>query len=95
VKAVCQHGQARCLIHHRIPRSNRDRHGLGYGSSTRWADLLAAINEAVGYLEAVTSKERPADASSSEWVKHCLERLDGLEVTQIDLFAGSIGCTIA
>jgi hypothetical protein len=41
VKAVCQHGQARCLIHHRLPR-NRGRHGLTCGSSTRWADLPAA-----------------------------------------------------
>jgi hypothetical protein len=41
--------------------------------------------EAVDSLEAVTSEERAADASSSEWVQHCLERLDRLEVAQVNL----------
>jgi hypothetical protein len=36
-------------------------------------------------LEPGTSEDRPAGASSSEWVKHCLERLDRLEVAQVNL----------
>jgi hypothetical protein len=41
--------------------------------------------EAVASLETVTPEERPANASSSEWVKRCLERLDHLEDAQVNL----------
>jgi hypothetical protein len=41
--------------------------------------------EPVDALESGTSEERPAGASSSDWVKHCLERLDRLEVAQVNL----------
>jgi hypothetical protein len=41
--------------------------------------------EPVDPLESGTPDERPAGASSSKWVKHCLERLDRLEVAQVNL----------
>jgi hypothetical protein len=41
--------------------------------------------EAIASVETVTPEDRPAKASSSEWVKHCLERLDHLEVAQTNL----------
>jgi hypothetical protein len=43
------------------------------------------LGEAVASVETVTPEERPADASSSDWVKRCLERLDHLEDAQVNL----------
>jgi hypothetical protein len=55
--------------------------GPRHGGSTSAQQL----GEAVESLEPGTSEERPAGASSSEWVKRCLERLDHLDNAQFNL----------
>jgi hypothetical protein len=55
--------------------------GLRHDESTATLHLGAAVAS----VETITPEERPANASSSEWVKRCLERLDHLEDAQVNL----------
>jgi hypothetical protein len=71
----------------------REEEGLGYCGSVLSESVIRCevknrsrcFAVSVDALESGTSEIRPAGASSSDWVKHCLERLDHLEDAQVNL----------